>query len=62
VAERYYGAAVAETVIDREWGIPYRELFQRLFAALGDDADRVIEYYQASVTSSRSHRLPTHSS
>lgn len=47
LAERHYRAELPIARIEALWGIPYRELFARLFEGLDSDTDLVIERYEA---------------
>ena len=47
LALRHYGVSLAVAQIEQHWGIPYRQLFARLFQGLDADTERVIARYEA---------------
>ncbi len=47
LAERHYGVELPVARIEEHWGIPYRQLFTRLFEGVDSDTERVIQRYEA---------------
>lgn len=47
LGRRFYGAEIAEAIIDRHWGIEYRQLFRKLFEGIDDNVERVIQRYES---------------